>query len=414
MAYWDLGRGLTLVGLVVLACGHQSEPPEGENLGGMPSEGPVSGAGGEAEPPSAGQGGGNEPEGGAAGSEAGTPGAGEANGGGAPPLEQGAVDCDGEPISLDEARVRQCVMLTSCTGGRFSPDSPLPSGALSRLGSCVTNGPTLSDSAWGGEPPNLPGPWPATPWTNDARLEACGPTLTSCDDVLDCAGFRLPLAECEDGALARCEGDLAINCGDDPLVVDCAKTTGQSGSCEVLGSGGSARAACVLGEECQAESPELRCDGDVAYACQEGKAVGADCSAFGQKCYETKYLGAVCAPAPSEVDCDWREFRCLGDLLTYCTPDQKRYTVDCAAGAEVTCYEGGQEPPDPHLIGCHPVGCDSGSFYVEDECDGDDVVIALGHSGSDVPTESASSRARVHCPDYGFQTCRDGRCAEPL
>lgn len=326
------------------------------------------------------------------------------------PADHAAVDCDGKSIALDEERVRRCVLLTSCTGGRRSPEQE----ARLRLGECITNGLTFEDVAVGGEP-GFPSPKRPTPWSSDARLGACSGQLETCDDVLACAGFRAPLHECDDNQQARCVGDMAVNCGDEPLLVDCARTTGKAGSCQVLGSGAKAHAACVVKDSCDPGASKAACEGDVAYRCDaSGKGVGADCANFGQKCFEAEVRSPACAPPPPPTsNCPGSEFDCQGDSLTFCTEGGKRYAVDCAAGGDFTCFLGFQEPPNSLIYGCHPQGCaEASSLITDDACDGDDVVVGLGDAGFDSIEDPPTSHARVHCPDYGFSTCLGGRCVD--
>ena len=406
---WARLVGAWVVAIVVVsACGqtrHSGGEP-GARAGPQTSAGTGDDADG---PPKGGEGGaaGSVATGGASG-DAGAAGAG---GDTYTPADHGAVGCDGKSITLNEEQVRRCVLVTSCTGGRRSPAS---TEAL-RLGECVTNGLAFQDVETGGDP-YRPGTYTplSTPWSDDVRLAACTGTLETCDDVLACAGFRAAVGECDINQKARCVGDLAITCSDSPLVVDCAKTTGKTGTCQVLGSGATARAACVVKDNCDPASALTECDGDVTYRCDaSGVGVGADCASFGQKCFhESGRIWGGCAPPPPPAsNCTGSEFDCNGDTLTFCTPGGKRYDIDCAAGGDFACFRGEQEPPNALIYGCQPKGCKEASSRIEaDDCDGDDVVIGLGDDAFDIPSEPPTSHARVHCPDYGFATCRDGRC----
>lgn len=395
--------GLALGSALAAACGKTSEVPVAEveaGGGGAASEESTASAG---FPVSSGA-----PTVGGAGASS----AGEAGEAGAPPTApHGAVSCNGKPLHLNEDRVAQCVMLTGCTGGRHSPEYL---GSRQRLGECVTDGLTAFSTSTGGEP-GRPGYWWPTPYVSDARWSACPRTLTSCDDVLACTGFRLPIHECDKQTQARCDGDVAINCGDDALVVDCAKTTGHAGNCQVLGTGATAHAACVVKDACGAASDAVRCDGDRVYQCgADGKGVGADCAQFGLKCYEMKsYVAAYagCAPPPSADACIGRGYSSDGDDVFYCDPNGKRYAIDCTTGGDFTSYMQSDDPPDPDFYACRPGDChDEGEAVWNEICDGDDVRLGLGDGGDLTLSNSPDARAYVHCPDYGFKTCRDGQC----
>lgn len=395
MSSLGVGFGLALL-LAAVACGkmggHGPEAGEGGEPGDSGGAGNMSASGGTRSA-AAGDGG---IEAGGRTAEAGAPSAGEAGGGAggseaAPPVV--GQDCNGNAYTLDAEHARLCVLLASCAGPSFSPIPDTFGGGLT-VSSCLRQGPALTVFQFRTTPPDQP-------LMFDARASACAESITTCDDVLACAGFRLPIAECDDGALARCEGDLAINCGKDPSVTDCERTTGKTGSCELLGEGAEQRAACVVKAQCSEDAGTFACDGDTLYRCTEqGVGEGSDCSRFGLTCEASsawQYGGCIQAPPNAACDAPGRA-ECSGNAQTFCGTDGRLYSHACGSSGELVCAEGtGDAQTDGVWMDCMPAGCETLLDDFED-CDGDDLITDFG--------------LRLHCPDYGFATCRNLRCAD--
>ena len=421
--------------LLVAACGETSRNPSDANFGGVAGtpagvsgRGPVQTIGGRPGKPNdqtgdAGASMSAEPAGGAGLGGAGLGGAftGGASGTGPDPIGVGGEtelplpkDCSDSPIEVDQKTVKKCVLLSSCTGARRSPHDA----TRLQIGECITNGLAFSPVDFGGDAHD-PTKWTSTPWGHDVRLASCPDSIATCADVLACAGFRLPIDECKGSPQAHCDGELAVNCGNNPLVTDCLKTTGKSGTCQVLGSSATAHAECIVKATCQETAGA--CDGNVFYSCgSEGKGYGADCSQFGQTCYtradmfHPPYASGGCAPPLPTETCSTVGLDCVQGRTEYCSPDGKLFRNDCTVGGDFACHLGYTEPPDPILIGCHAAHCGDGSFYSGDECFGDDLLVALGDDQDPASPRPHSPRAaaRIHCPDYGFETCRAGLCSK--
>lgn len=353
--------------------GHQAAGAPTTETGGAGGEGAMTSGGTQA---------------GTAGSSSAGEGGGGGQGGDAGPAVSGE-DCDGNPYTLDAERTRLCVLLASCAGPSFGPIPDNLGGDLS-VSSCLRQGPAFTVFQFRTTPPDQP-------LRFDARASACSESITTCDDVLACAGYRLPVAECDDDAQTRCEGELAINCGAQPSVTDCERTTGQAGACQLLGEGAEQRAACVVKEACDEAAGSFACDGDTLYRCTaQGVGEGSDCSQFGLTCQtDATYSGCV-EPAPS-TPCDMPgKAECSGNAQTFCSADGLLYSHACGAFGELECIEGsGDLPSDGVWLDCLPSGCQTLLDEVE-KCDGDDLLTDFG--------------LRLHCPDYGFTTCEHSRC----
>jgi hypothetical protein len=304
------------------------------------------------------------------------------NGGGEPPAPPVlGEDCKGRPLGLDPERLRQCVLLVSCAGNEFDND-------VSR---CVQGDNEVSFHFYDKKVQE--------PWRYDLRGANCLGALRTCDDVLACLGSRVALDECADGQTTRCEGELAITCNaQDESVIDCQKSTGQKGACQVLGDGAAAHAECVVDAPCTASTRINDCHGDVTYRCQAPDlAFGADCGQFGLTCKR-----GVCATRTVPEHCDEPATAgCDGSVIRACSPSGELFERDCSRfiPAMVCSQTGGDEENDNPWYDCEPKGC-YWPFDNFDSCRGDDLV---AHVDND-------SELRVHCPDYGFATCSYGRC----
>lgn len=340
--------------------------------GGSTSGEPASGAG-------AGLGGGAAAGAGAAGeSAAGADGAGARS----PGYGAGGA-CNGDESEVDQERVKLCVLLASCAGPTFEPFGK--SNERLWTGACLAGGPVPTEFFFYSNRVNLPRP------RVDARVSACPSSIDSCDDVLACAGYRNPHDECEDGS-ARCEGELAINCGEHHVVIDCERTTGQTGTCKVAGG----RAVCDTGQACEPGSPAPTCDGDTLYRCEGGVSNGTDCAQFGLVCHQFDGKAACIPPLPSTTCTELDTPACDGSRRSYCSPDGLLFEHEC--NAPLSCTEvPGDRPFDRVGLEC---GCKFGEDASDgDTCEGDD--LRLGTQGF-----------LLHCPDYGFATCRGGVCAD--
>lgn len=300
-----------------------------------------------------------------------------------------ALDCRGQEVAVDEDRVRLCVLLSSCTNAFGVGPCVASSGPLDIYGiSWRTTGLPVPPSS--NFRPHQP-TWP---------LNDCALPLDSCADVLACAGFRLPIGECEVSQAARCEGELAINCDGDGGVTDCQRTLGVTGACHVTGNGADARARCTLAEACTEPSGTESCQGSIRTRCVDGVVEALDCAEFGLGCEQQGALAACVTPLPSET-CDTpNNVYCQDGSPTMCNRNGVLFQAPpCNLAGDLSC--GGLSDTIDRRAYCVTPGCaysyDEPSF--DDHCEGDDYVSAVGFES-----------VRVHCPAYGFTTCGRRLC----
>jgi hypothetical protein len=376
-----------LCGLSVAACGDADD-------GGTPgASGEHSSAGQAGEPDATagttatggGQGGaGGELTLGGGGVSAGAAGAGGGDGMGG--VDSSAVvgrDCNDEAFTLEEEHVRYCTVLASCSSvslGRclVAPRSPSEYWFFSSNG-----GQTVSGVA-----PQL-----------DDRTPLCPATIATCEDVFACTGARSAAEECDANAEARCDGELAINCGNHPELLDCERLTGKAGTCTLTGG----VAGCEVKSDCDTAG-EQGCDGDVAFECGAGAiGFGRDCAALGMKCVE-EHGRAFCAEAPVGTCDAVGTAYCEGDQRAFCNSEGELFEAPACGGAgDLTCAIAvGNENVGDYAVDCVPAGCGNAWGGLTEDCEGDDYVAREGYWNS----------LRIHCPAFGFATCRDGRCTD--
>jgi hypothetical protein len=110
-------------------------------------------------------------------------------------------------------------------------------------------------------------------------------------------------------------------------------------------------------------------------------------------------------PALVAVSCDGKPSvaTCEGNVETYCSPEGRLYTHDCAAQG-LTCFTGSDDLPNAlEILDCVPNGCGSEPPASQDTCDGDDLLLRF--------EMDPGNGARVHCSDYGFKKCDVDRCS---
>jgi hypothetical protein len=236
-------------------------------------------------------------------------------------------------------------------------------------------------------------------WTH---LEPCvAAPLDSCDDLLACSGMRAVAGEC-DGALgSRCQGELAIDCATGEIT-DCQVTTGETGRCREHGG---IKPECEVEPSCPEDHGSFACADGRAYRCDDGVGYGVDCSRRGMGCAMIAGF-ALCRDEelPTSACANTGETACAGDVMTYCDADGVLFEHDCAQ-AGLTCSD--EQPVDeehaPPWVDCVVSGC-APNHSAADRCDGDELVLGL--------LMNDEAAVRVHCPDYGFATCRYDRCAD--
>jgi hypothetical protein len=389
------GAAVVLVAWVAVVACDDTSPSNGDEQAGAAGSGDAGeGSGGSESAPGGAPGGaGVSGEGGIGGvsSEGGIGG----EGGGAPaPFE--IQDCQGQPLTLDEDWVRYCVLLASCDGeGNPRAD----------LGWCLTAPRpdyVYSLETVGGKLEYLS----REPNPDRFAFQACQKSIANCDDVLACAGSRRVLDECATDTSARCDGDRAVNCppvsglANRPGVRDCAVLTGKADSCQVIGSGETAYAACVVQASC-ATPGEQSCDGDIAVRCDaDGIGEGEDCSQRGLTCRVSEGRAFCAPPLPTATCAPVAKARCEGNAPAYCSPDGLDFVAEACPDEQICAVI--DEDFDYQHFGCKPKDCaDEEAIDHSSACDGDDIVLDLSFWSG-----------RVHCPRYGFSTCRDAQCVD--
>jgi len=332
---------------------------------------------------SAGKGGGSA-HGGASGN------GGEAGSAFVPPV----VGCDGETeFEPNPQIVRSCILRAGCDP-TFAP--------LRTISTCVTYN---TQAALAGESCNLPS-------TSCADFEACEHIGIAHDDL--CGPQTTG---------TRCQGALAINCGNyqgDDRFFDCAALAGSCGTFSYDG---------VLFADCQLDVTPDSCAGlpnsdtqyfchagqgdtdDLRYYCWEGQAYGASCSSL---------ASCVDAPDPSSGEggasqvgnancffdtqsCNGEDsVSCNGEVATVCSSGS-RFEYDCGSvglSCGVTAHNGYCLAP-----GCNAADVD---FVCRESCSENGSSLTFCYGG--VPYT-------VDCKDYGFSQCSTGTdpdSAEPF
>ncbi|HKO46579.1 MAG TPA: hypothetical protein VJV79_02580 [Polyangiaceae bacterium] len=318
-------------------------------------------------------------EGGEAGSDAEAGGGGEAGGTQSPP-----VGCDGKTGFEPNAQiVRSCLLRAGCDP-TFAP--------LRTISTCVTYNTQAA----------LPG-------------ETCNLTSMTCADFEDCEHIGIAHDDLCGGTQAtgtRCQGNLAINCGNyagDDRFFDCAALGGTCGTLNYEN---------VLFADCKMDIAPDSCVGlpsseaqnfchsgggttdDLRYFCWEGQAFGSSCSSLAS-CIDTPEQGTGGASAVGNAQCFYDTDRCQGpdsvscsgDVATVCSGgSQFKYncgsvglSCDISAGAEYCLAPG-----------CEPADVDS---KCQESCSDDGASLTFCYGGAPFS---------VACKDYGFARCSTG------
>jgi hypothetical protein len=366
-------RALLLVPLVMLSligCGDDDQV-DNKNSGG---------SGGASHAGSAGKGGASS-DGGASG---------DAGGAALPAV----VGCDGETaFEPNQQLVRSCILRAGCDP-TFAP--------VRTISTCVTYN---TQAALAGESCNLSS-------KTCADFEECELVGIAHDDLC---------GEQTDGT--RCQGDLAINCGNyegDDRFFDCAALGGTCGtltyedvlfadcrldinpdSCAGLPSTDS-KNYCHAGEGSEA---------DLRYYCWDGQAFGASCSNLAS-CIDTPSdsssnggeggtggeAGSGNGPEVGNASCYFTtdscsgpdSSSCNGDVATVCSSGS-RFNYDCGS-AGLSCSISGKNDY------CLAPGCNAADVSVvcQESCSDDGARLTFCYGGAPYTVE---------CADYGFTQC---------
>jgi hypothetical protein len=304
------------------------------------------GSSGSATGGSAGRGGGSGRGGTATGGSAGKGGTSGASGTGG---LDGFDDCDGDPLEVDEAVVRACLLQVGC-----NPFVPSTS-----LSFCITNQRLRTFSQ-----------------------DDCGTGATSCDEYLECRGQGYYNdADCTSGEPVYCETEtLGVSCARYPYAIDCAKFGGVCAT--YTDDAGSERVWCRIPEldGCAEASDTQQCsDSGVSYQCIDGTAFGNDCPLLGSECRDGTcyYVLPACTTPGASCGTTTRLDLCYDSM------DVARY--ECAGG--LACEEAASN------AGCVAPGCTPDEPCAE-SCSGTELTFCYG--GVPVTRD---------CTDYGFRRC---------
>lgn len=202
-----------------------------------------------------------------------------------------------------------------------------------------------------------------------------------CGVIRQCLGFERKPKSCDQKHVARCDGNVAVNC--DLLAkweqgIDCAKG---GLKCAVKDTG-SSRAAVCGGGTCDATSQGSECRQSRLFDCVGGVYEIIDCPAMGLQCRDAAF-----------GDCEGRGRSCLafapeckGAVLSRCTNGYVE-DLDCKKlGQNLRC--------DATLARCVAAGteCSTDSFF--NSCEGDELVVCID-----------GMKKRYDCKKLGFLGC---------
>jgi len=314
--------------------------------------------------------------------ESGASGAGGEAGSGQVPLP--IVGCDGKTEFEPNAQiVHSCILRAGCDP-TFAP--------VRTISTCVTYNTQAA----------LPG-------------ESCNLTSTSCADFEACEHIGIAHDDLCGGTKAtgtRCEGDLAVNCGNypgDDRYFDCAAL---GGTCDTLTYEGVLFADCKLDiapDSCVGmpnSDTENFChagDGktdDLRYYCWDGEAFGSSCSSLAS-CIDTPDESSGDPSAVGNAACFFDTDSCQG-------PD----SVSCSGDVATVCSSGSQFKYNCGSVGlscsvaagfeyCLAPGCKAEDVdsKCQESCSDDGTILTFCYGGAPFS---------VDCEDFGFRQCSTG------
>ena len=353
--------------------------------GGGAGASPAGGAGGAGKSGGTGGTGGTGKSGGSGpGGESGessVSGAGGEAGSGQPPI----VGCDGKSEFEANAQVvRSCILRAGCDPD-FAP--------LRTISTCVTYNTQAA----------LPG-------------ESCNLSSLSCTDYEACEHVGIAHDDLCGGTPStgtRCQGELAINCGNypgDDRFFDCSALGGTCGTLSYEG---------VLFADCKLDIAPDSCAGkpssDTLNYCHSGTGNAADLRYF---CWEGQAFGSSCTPLASCIDTPESSSQggasavgnagCFFETGSCPGPD----SVSCKGEVATICSDGAQ-----FTYNCGSVGLSCGITAGSEYC------LAPGCTAADVDRKCQESCSEdgaqltfcyggapftVDCADYGFTQCSTG------
>ena len=294
-----------------------------------------------------------------------------------PPQAPAAGPGRKDPASLQQVSMT-CARIASCTHAHDTPRLRDPS-------ACVDWWVQHAD-------PQIPDP-----------LQKCLAGATTCAQIDTCmhgAGDVRAAQFCaaRPGVVSGCDGERLVSCGDDDAqestVTDC---TALGASCrELKSAGGLVIRACFAPQQCPANAPEARCDGENAVvSCHDGAIERARCGT-GTRCEEHKdEAGEATASCtlPGRRRCDLLGARhCEGDRLVECAGQDhygKIRVSDCAGFG----------------LRCNGTGPRAGCYVPADvECD-KEMLPKCEDAGRSLVFCAAGRTTKIACAALGMDAC---------
>ena len=231
--------------------------------------------------------------------------------------------------------------------------------------------------------------------------ERCTLKAKTCAEYQACEHLGIAQDDlCGPTQTTRCEGNLAVNCGNYPTsqFFDCDAL---GGTCATYDYQGTTYADCKLDiapDSCAGMSDDTKflChsaagEDDLRYYCWQNEAYGSSCSSVAHCDIDTATSNATCfynLPACSKVGAT-----CEGDVDNVCS-DSSLFQYDCGAMG-LSCSVTGRS--DYCLApGCKPADVDTNCT---ESCSADGKRLTLCYGGAPYT---------VSCADYGFSTCVTG------
>ena len=292
------------------------------------------------------------------------------------------VGCDGKTeFEPNTQIVRSCILRAGCDP-TFAP--------VRTISTCVTYNTQAA----------LPG-------------ESCNLTSTSCADFEACEHIGVaPAGMCGSTPVTgtRCQGNLAVNCGNytgDDRYFDCAALGGTCGTLTYEG---------VLFADCKLDVAPDSCVGkpssdtdhfchsgagkdDLRYYCWEGQAFGSSCSSLAS-CIDTPEAGSSDPSAVGNAGCFFDTASCQG-------PD----SVSCNGAVATICSGGSSFKYNCGSVGlacgvtagneyCLAPGCKAADVdKCQESCSDDGATLTFCYGGAPFT---------VDCKAYGFARCSTG------
>jgi hypothetical protein len=234
--------------------------------------------------------------------------------------------------------------------------------------------------------------------------ETCNLTSKTCADYTDCEHIGVAHDDlCGTGQVTRCDGGLAINCGNytgDDRFFDCTALGGTCGSYTY--SNNQVYTDCVL--DISPDSCAGMPDDDSSFYCHAGSSGNPDLRYY---CWGGQAYGASCTLLGKCEDAatDGGDATCYFNLQTCTAPA----TPTCKNGVANDCSKGDLFKYDCSTVGLTCDITDQTEYCLAPGCTSDDVETNCTESCSDDGTQLTfcygGAPYTVTCSDYGFTQC---------